>query len=186
MTSTTTYSRSLSRARFLAAGTALLAAFALAPQAHAQGATPDQPRGDQRGQRMDPQQRVDRRVAMLTERLKLSSSQATQIRQVLTQENQQMQALWQEHGGFPGGRFGGQRGARGNDQPGDQGRPRRTDTDRPDSAARDSVRTVIRAIHDRTEQRTAYRELRESQRNGRRGGHRGERGDREGQTGAGR
>jgi len=166
MTSTTTHSRPLTRPRLLAAATALLAALLLAPQAWAQqGDTPDRPRGDRRGQRMDPQQMLERRVAVLTERLELSSGQGTQIRQILTQEHEQMRALWQQQGA--------------------QGGPRREDTGRPDAASRDSVRTAMRAIRERTEQRidgvltaeqrTAYRELRESQRNERRGGrHRGE------------
>jgi Spy/CpxP family protein refolding chaperone len=179
MTSTTTHSRTLTRPRLLAAATALLAALVLAPQAQAQGTAPDQPRGDRRGQRMDPAQMVERRVARLTERLNLNSGQATQIRQILTQEQEQMRALWPQ---------------------GAQAGPGRDDARRPDAAGRDSLRTAMRAIREGTEQRidgvltaeqrTAYRELRESQRKerrgGHRGGHRGEQGDRALQGGADR
>ena len=176
MTTTDTLRRFNAWPRLLAAGTALLAALVLAPQAHAQSDTTNRPRRDRREGQMDPQQRVERRVAMLTERLKLSSGQATQIRQILTQEREQMQALRPQRGAQV---------------------PRGDDAGRPDSAARDSVRTAMRAVHDRAEQhidavlnaeqRTAYRELRESRRDGRRGGwHRGGRDDRGAETGSNR
>ncbi len=86
--------RSMTR---LAFGAALAAGLVLAPQAGAQSEQQGRPdRGGQRGERMDPQQRLERRVQMLTERLQLSQQQATQIRQILTQEQTQMQALWQK------------------------------------------------------------------------------------------
>jgi hypothetical protein len=81
----------------LAFGAVLAAGLVLAPQAGAQSEQQERPdRGGQRGERMDPQQRLERRVSMLTERLRLSQQQATQIRQILTQEQTQMQPLWQK------------------------------------------------------------------------------------------
>ena len=76
----------------LAFGAALAAGLVLAPQAGAQSEQQGRARPE-RGQRMDPAQRVERRVGMMTERLQLSAQQATQIRQILTQENEQMRAL---------------------------------------------------------------------------------------------
>ena len=87
---------SVGRARLLALGAALAAGLVLAPQAGAQ--SEQQGRPDRRGERMDPQQRLERRVGMMTERLQLSQQQATQIRQILTQEHTQMQALRQKAG----------------------------------------------------------------------------------------
>jgi Spy/CpxP family protein refolding chaperone len=80
----------------LAFGAALAAGLVLAPQAGAQSEQQGRPDRRERGERMDPQQRLERRVGMLTERLQLSNQQATQIRQILTQEQSQMQALWQK------------------------------------------------------------------------------------------
>jgi hypothetical protein len=81
----------------LAFGAALAAGLALAPEAGAQSEQQGRPdRGGQRGERMDPQQRLERRLTMLTERLQLSQQQATQIRQILTQEQTQMASLRQK------------------------------------------------------------------------------------------
>lgn len=80
----------------LALGAALTAGLVLAPQAGAQSEQQGRPDRRERGERMDPQQRLDRRVSMLTERLQLSQQQATQIRQILTQEHTQMAALRQK------------------------------------------------------------------------------------------
>src|SRR5215210_1014236 len=94
--------RGAGRARFLAAGMALAAGLLVAPQAGAQGGYDHGPgdRGPGRSgqQRMDPGQRLERRVSLLTERLQLSSQQQTQVRQILTREGEQVQAL------FPNGR----------------------------------------------------------------------------------
>jgi Spy/CpxP family protein refolding chaperone len=84
--------RSMTR---LAFGAVLAAGLVLAPQAGAQSEQQGRTRPE-RGQRMDPAQRIERRVGMLTERLQLSQQQATQIRQILTQEQTQMQPLWQK------------------------------------------------------------------------------------------
>lgn len=81
----------------LAFGAVLAAGLVLAPQAGAQSEQQGRPdRGGQRRERMDPAQRVERRVGILTERLQLSGQQATQIRQILTQEQTQVQALRQK------------------------------------------------------------------------------------------
>jgi Spy/CpxP family protein refolding chaperone len=79
----------------LAFGAVLAAGLALAPQAGAQSEQQGRTRPE-RGQRMDPQQRLERRVSMMIERLQLSQQQATQIRQILSEEQTQMQALRQK------------------------------------------------------------------------------------------
>src|SRR5687767_13043970 len=79
----------------LAFGAALAAALVLAPQAGAQSEQQGRTRPE-RGQRMDPAQRIERRVSMMTERLQLSQPQATQIRQILTQESEQMRAIFEK------------------------------------------------------------------------------------------
>jgi hypothetical protein len=79
----------------LAFGAVLAAGLVLAPQAQAQSEQQDQGRPE-RGQRMDPAQRIERRVGMMTERLQLSQQQATQVRQILTKESEQMRGLWEK------------------------------------------------------------------------------------------
>jgi hypothetical protein len=132
-------------------GAALAAGLVLAPQAVAQSEQQGRPdRGGQRGERMDPAQRLERRMSMLTERLQLSTQQAAQIRQILTQERTQMQALWQK----------AESGAsRESLQP--EMRAIRQDTDQ-------RIEGVLTE-----QQRATYRELRESMRR-----ERGPRGDR--------
>jgi hypothetical protein len=87
----------VNRLAFAAAtGAALIASLALVPSAFAQGqgaAPQGEGREGGRGQRMDPHQMMDRRVAMLTEKLQLNSSQQTKIRAILTDERTQMDAL---------------------------------------------------------------------------------------------
>jgi Spy/CpxP family protein refolding chaperone len=86
--------RSMTR---LAFGAVLAAGLVLAPQAGAQSEQQGRPdRGGQGSERINPQQRLERRMAMLTERLQLSQQQATQIRQIMMQEQTQTQALWQK------------------------------------------------------------------------------------------
>ena len=84
--------KSMTRLTF---GAVLAAGLVLAPQAGAQSEQQGRPGRPERGQRMDPQQRVERRISMLTERLQLSQQQATQLRQILTEEQTQLQPLWQ-------------------------------------------------------------------------------------------
>jgi Spy/CpxP family protein refolding chaperone len=79
----------------LAFGAAVAAGLVLAPEAGAQGQQQGRGRAE-RGQRMDPAQRIERRVGMLTERLQLSQTQSTQIRQILTQESEQMRAIFEK------------------------------------------------------------------------------------------
>ncbi len=80
----------------LAFGAVLAAGLAMAPQANAQSEQQGRPDRPGRGERMDPAQRIERRVSMLTERLQLSEQQATQIRQILTDESTQMRALFEK------------------------------------------------------------------------------------------
>src|SRR3712207_6580390 len=80
----------------LAFGAVLAAGLALAPQAGAQSEQQGRPDRPGRGERMDPAQRVERRVSMLTERLQLSPQQATQVRQILTEESTQIRALFEK------------------------------------------------------------------------------------------
>ena len=77
----------------LAFGAVFAAGLMMAPQAGAQSEQQGRP---DRGGRMDPAQRIERRVGMLTERLQLSQPQATQIRQILTKESEQTRALWEK------------------------------------------------------------------------------------------
>jgi Spy/CpxP family protein refolding chaperone len=95
MTTITTRRLTAGRIRLLALGAALATGLVLAPQAGAQSEQQGRPdRGGMRGERMDPAQRIERRVSMMTERLKLSTEQATQVRQILTKESEQMRALF--------------------------------------------------------------------------------------------
>jgi Spy/CpxP family protein refolding chaperone len=136
----------------LAFGAVLAAGLVLAPQAGADAQSEQQGRPDRGGQRgMDPKQRLERRVGMLTERLQLSEQQATQIRQILTQEQTQMEAVWQKAEGG---------------------------TDR--ESLRPELQSIRQRTEQQIEgvlteqQRTTYRELRESMRK-ERGGRRGPR-----------
>jgi hypothetical protein len=64
------------------------------------------------GQRQDPRQRLDQRVAQLTQRLRLNQGQATQVRRILEQEQQRMQ---QFRGSRDGQRQGQDRARQGGD-----------------------------------------------------------------------
>lgn len=131
-------------ARLGAVGAALtIGLFATA--AEAQDRPQDDGRRGGRAERFDPAQRLERRIALLTERLQLNASQQTRVRSILTEELNAMQAFRPKNGG---------------------------DARRQDSAQRDSIRTQIGALRERTEQRiegvlteqqrTKYRELRQS------------------------
>ena len=173
--------------RMLAAGAALATGLLLHTPASAQYQQDQQggrPRWEQ-GQRQDPGQRLDRRVQMLTRRLRLSSSQASQVRRILQQEEQQFQAWRQSHRG----EFDGQRGGRaegGRQQQGQGG------FQRPQGQHR-QLPAELQAIRDRGEQqiervlnagqRAEYRRLQQErgQWGDRQGGEgRGQRGSREG------
>jgi periplasmic protein CpxP/Spy len=135
----------------LACGAALAGALVLAPEASAQSEQQGRTRPE-RGQRMDPAQRIERRVSMMTERLQLSQPQATQIRQILTQESEQMRAIFEK------GQNGGDREAL-----------------RPEiQSVREGTDTKIDAVLTES-QRKSYAELREQMRQ-----RRGERGERKG------
>jgi hypothetical protein len=154
----------VNRLAFAAAtSAALIASLALVPTAFAQGqSTPPQGQGKEggRGERMDPQQRMDRRMATLTEKLQLNSSQQTKIRAILSDERTQMEAL------------------RKNAVNGGDDRQGAPDRQRPDSGRagergprgdRGGPPPEVRAIRDKTEkqiegvlnasQLTAYRQL---------------------------
>jgi protein CpxP len=130
--------------RLVAVGAALAIGL-FASTVDAQGRPKGDDRAGGRGERVDPAQRLEQRVSLLTERLQLNASQQTQVRSILTEELNVMQAF---------------RSKQGQDrQPGDR-------------AQRDSARTQMRALRERTEQRingvlseqqrTKYQELRQS------------------------
>jgi hypothetical protein len=133
----------------LAFGAVLAAGLVLAPQAGAQSEQQGRSRPE-RGQRMDPAQRIERRVGMMTERLQLSQPQATQIRQILTEEHAQVQALRQTV------------------EPGANREAARPQM----QAIREGTEKKIDAVLTE-QQRTTYRELRESMRKQRGQGRRG-------------
>lgn len=87
--------RTAFRTWLLAVSVALATGMVLTSHAQAQG----QRRGDaQPGpsrQRTDAAQRLERQVVSLTQRLQLTSSQATAVRQILKQEHEEIQALMQ-------------------------------------------------------------------------------------------
>ena len=156
------------RLRGLAAGVAVATGLLLhAPvQAQVQQDAQGGRRWEQ-GQRQDPAQRLDRQVSMLTQRLQLSSTQASQVRGILQRQDEQLRAWRQEHRGElqrGGGRQGGE-------QPGANGERRRPELPAELKAIRDRGERQIEAVlNDR--QRAEYRTLREQrgQWGGRRGG----------------
>jgi Spy/CpxP family protein refolding chaperone len=133
--------------RFIVLGAALAIGL-LASTIDAQERSEGDDRRGARRERFDPAQMLERRVSLLTERLQLSSSQQTQVRSILTEELKAMQAFRPKGGG------GAQR--------------------QENRAQRDSARTQMRALRERTEQRiesvlteqqrAKYRELRQSMR----------------------
>jgi Spy/CpxP family protein refolding chaperone len=85
-----------SMARTLALGAALVVGAAMhAPLLEAQS---PQQRPSQEQQRMDPAQRIERQVTMLTERLQLTPDQTGQVRAILTREQEQMRAQMEQRG----------------------------------------------------------------------------------------
>jgi hypothetical protein len=96
----------------------------LAPSAIAQGQGQEQ-QGPPGGQRMDPRQMIDQRMATLTDKLQLTSAQQTKIRSILSDETMQMEALRKNAGNQRGGGGGGM-GRRGG---GGGPRPNRTGSD---------------------------------------------------------
>ena len=167
------------------AGTVLMGSLAFVRQVEAQqqgrtGQARVEGRGG-RGEQRDPAQMVERRVSRLNEELKLSASQTTAIRQILLDEQTQMEALRPEGMRGPGGP-GGRRGGFGGDsaQRGGRQRPdsaaRAAGRQRPDSATMVKMRAEMEesraqmdALRKRTDarieavlnadQKAAYREL---------------------------
>jgi len=164
------------RARRLALAAVVVGSVALAPSANAQGQDP-QGQGPPAGERMDPRQVIDQRMAKMTETLKLDSAQQSKIRWILSGETVDMEALRKNAGGQRAGTGGG-RGGRG----GGRGGGRRGSAP-PDSTGGGEGRggsggppPEVRAIRDRTDkqiegvlnaqQLTIYRQLFEQQRPG--------------------
>jgi hypothetical protein len=98
------------RARRMALSATVVACIALAPSA-AQGQDP-QRQDPPTGERMDPRQVIDQRMATMTETLKLDSAQQTKIRSIIADETMEMEALRKNAGGQRAG-TGGERGGRG-------------------------------------------------------------------------
>jgi len=179
--------------RVLAAGAALGTALLLGAPANAQfqGQGGRGGWGQAQGQRQDPGQRLDRQVAMLTQRLRLSGSQASQIREILQDEQQQMQAYRQQHGGeqrgngqggYPRDRQNGQGGWQRDGQSGQGGWQRGGQDGQRGGRQRRQLPAELQAIHDRSEQqiervlnasqRAQYQQLRAEREQ--RGGERGQ------------
>ena len=139
------------RARRLAlatvVGAAAVGSVTLAPSASAQS---QDPQGSTSGERMDPRQIIDLRMARMTETLKLDSAQQTKIRSMIADETMAMEDLRKNGGGQRGGgggERGGGRGGRGGGRRGGGGAP-------PDSTGGGSggagPSPEVRAIRDRT------------------------------------
>ena len=138
-----------------AVGTATLGDLTLAPSVIAQ----DQGNGSLSTQRIDATRMIERRVAMLTSHLQLTSSQVTQVRAILTRNHEELLAL-RDNASSPL-----------KDNAID---PSRIDRTGPGPrVARNALPPEVRAIRERTErdiekvltpeQLTAYRALKEGQ-----------------------
>lgn len=133
--------------RLIALGAALLGSVAVAPKVHAQQGQP-QVQEDRQRRGGDPEERLNRRVSRMTDELKLTTAQAAKVRQILSQEQTEMRALWEKN------------------------RPQGDANSGARDANRDAVRAQMKAIHDRTEkqidgvltaqQRATYAQLREA------------------------
>ena len=201
--------------RAVAAGSALAVGLLVQSPAHAQFQQGQQG-GDHRweqgqGQRQDPGQRLDRQVAMLTQRLQLSQNQAQQIRGILQQQDEQFRAWFQQNGGQARGQRNGRQGQGGwqgrrgdtgqggwlgrrgeNGQGGWQGQRGENGGQR----ERRQLPPELQAIRDRADQqiqrvlndrqRAEYQQLRQQRAQGGRGEGRGQRdGDQQGRYGNG-
>jgi Spy/CpxP family protein refolding chaperone len=135
-----------------AVGAVVVGSVALAPSASAQS---QDPQGSTSGERMDPRQMIDLRMARMTETLKLDSAQQTKIRSIIADETMAMEDLRKNGGGQRGGggdegggrRSGGREGGRGGGRRGGGGAP-------PDSTGGGSggagPSPEVRAIRERT------------------------------------
>ncbi|HEX9606777.1 MAG TPA: hypothetical protein VF962_06065 [Gemmatimonadaceae bacterium] len=144
------------RARRLAlatvVGAAAVGSVTLATSASAQS---QDPQGSTSGERMDPRQMIDLRMARLTETLKLDSAQQTKIRSMIADETMAMEELRKNGGGQRGGGEGGGGGGRRGGRGGGGGGGRRGGGDAPpDSTGGGSggggPSPEVRAIRDRT------------------------------------
>ena len=135
------------RARRLAlaavVGAAVVGSVALAPSA--QGQDPQTPSGE----RTDPRQMLDQRMATMTETLKLDSAQQTKIRSMLADEIMAMEDLRKNGGGQRGGGEGGGGGGRRGGRGGGGGRRGGGDAP-PDSTRGGGSSPEMRAIWERT------------------------------------
>ncbi len=174
--------RTTNRLRLLAAGSAVAGLLAIAPVIEAQAPARDSARAGQRMPRgpqgarqgpMNPEQRVERRISHLTERLTLSEPQVTRIRQILTEEHEQVARVMEQAGmSRPAGvRAEGERPARPSEAEREAMRAKmlavRTRTDSIRTRSEERIESVLTA-----QQRTTYRELPKEMRNTR--GPRGE------------
>jgi hypothetical protein len=103
------------RSRRLALAAVVVGSVALVPSATARGQDP-QPQDPPAGERMDPRQIIDQRMARMTETLKLDSAQQDKIRWIVAGETVDIEALRKNAGGQragSGGRRGGGGGGRG-------------------------------------------------------------------------
>jgi len=146
-------------ARPLALGLALASVlFAATAPAQAQRPRQDPPRREQ----MDPEERLERRVEMLTERLGLTEAQAAEVHALFRQEAERMRAAFAEAGIEP------RQGAA------PRPRARRGEGERVDADTRKELRAAMEAIREDTEEGLAriltapqleqYRALREQAR----------------------
>src|ERR1700674_3966313 len=168
------------RARRLALAAVVVGSIVLAPSASAQGQDP-QRQGPPAGERMDPRQVIDQRMAMMTETLKLDSAQQTRIRSILADETMEMEALRKnagsqragtggQRGGRGGGRGGGRRGSAPPDSTGGgEGRGGSEGQSPEVRAIRDSTNKQIEGLLN-AQQLTTYRQLFEQQQQQRPGG----------------
>ncbi|MEA2764578.1 MAG: hypothetical protein QOK07_982 [Gemmatimonadaceae bacterium] len=141
------------RSRCLALAAAIVGSFALAASATAQGQDP-QAQGPPTGERMDPRQIIDQRMARMTETLKLDSAQQTRVRSILSDETMDIEALRKNAGGQRAG-GGGQGGGRGGGRRGGGGGRRRgggapSDSTGEARGASGAQSPEVRAIRDRT------------------------------------
>jgi hypothetical protein len=91
-------------ARRVALAAVIVGGVALAPPARAQD---PQQQGPPAGERMDPRQLIDARMAKMTETLKLDSAQQEKVRWIISGETVDMEALRKNAGGQRGGEDGG-------------------------------------------------------------------------------
>jgi hypothetical protein len=135
------------RQRFalVAAGAAMIGSLAFASTASAQGQQQDGDR-PREGQRLDPAQRMEQRIARMTETLQLNQSQVTRIRAILTDERTQMEAF-RKNNPRPDDRAG-QGAANGGQRPDNGQRP---EGGRGGFGGRRELPPELKAIRDKTD-----------------------------------